>query len=80
MFNRWIEEGLLEVLAAEGIGCIAFSPLAQGLLAGRYLDGIPDDSRAASPHGFLGVKGSPKNGESALPQRNRRRGARPWPR
>ena len=53
MFNRWIEDGLLEVLAAEGIGCIAFSPLAQGLLAGRYLEGIPDVSRAASAHGFL---------------------------
>jgi L-glyceraldehyde 3-phosphate reductase len=47
MLNRWIEEGLLDVLAEEGIGCIAFSPLAQGLLTSRYLDGIPDDSRAA---------------------------------
>jgi len=53
MFNRWIEDGLLDVLAEEGIGCIAFSPLAQGLLTDRYLDGIPQDSRAAKPHGFL---------------------------
>jgi L-glyceraldehyde 3-phosphate reductase len=47
MLNRWVEEGLLDVLAEEGIGCIAFSPLAQGLLTSRYLNGIPDDSRAA---------------------------------
>lgn len=53
MFNRWIEEGLLNVLAEEGIGCIAFVPLAQGLLTDRYLQGIPADSRAAKPHGFL---------------------------
>jgi L-glyceraldehyde 3-phosphate reductase len=53
MFNRWIEDGLLEVLADEGIGCIVFSPLAQGMLTNRYLDGIPADSRAGKPHGFL---------------------------
>jgi L-glyceraldehyde 3-phosphate reductase len=53
MFQRWIENGLLQVLEEEGIGCIAFSPLAQGLLTDRYLAGIPDDSRAAKPHGFL---------------------------
>ena len=53
MFDRWIEDGLLELLQEEGIGCIAFSPLAQGLLTDRYLAGIPDDSRAAKPHGFL---------------------------
>src|SRR5436305_2951895 len=47
MFNRWIEDGLLDVLEEAGAGCIAFSPLAQGLLTGRYLDGIPHDSRAA---------------------------------
>jgi L-glyceraldehyde 3-phosphate reductase len=47
MFNRWIEGGLLDVLDREGVGCIAFSPLAQGLLTNRYLDGIPADSRAA---------------------------------
>ncbi|MGD0089533.1 MAG: L-glyceraldehyde 3-phosphate reductase [Planctomycetota bacterium] len=53
MFNRWIEDKLLDVLGAEGIGCIAFCPLAQGLLTSRYLAGIPADSRAAKPHGFL---------------------------
>jgi L-glyceraldehyde 3-phosphate reductase len=45
MFNRWIERGLLDVLEREGVGTIVFSPLAQGLLTGRYLDGVPDDSR-----------------------------------
>lgn len=53
MFNRWIEDGLLDVLEEEGIGCIVFSPLAQGLLTNKYLDGIPEGSRAAKPHGFL---------------------------
>lgn len=53
MFNRWVEDGLLETLADEGIGCIPFSPLAQGLLTNKYLGGIPEDSRAAKPHGFL---------------------------
>jgi L-glyceraldehyde 3-phosphate reductase len=48
MFNRWIEEGLTEVLETEGIGTIPFSPLAQGLLTNKYLNGIPKDSRAAS--------------------------------
>ena len=47
MFNRWIEDRLLDVLGAEGIGCIAFSVLAQGLLTDRYLDGIPPGSRAS---------------------------------
>ena len=47
MLNRWIEEGLLDVLEAEGVGAIAFSPLAQGLLTDRYLAGVPEDSRAA---------------------------------
>jgi L-glyceraldehyde 3-phosphate reductase len=53
MFNRWIEGGLLDVLQAEGIGCIVFSPLAQGLLTDKYLQGIPEGSRASKPHGFL---------------------------
>ncbi len=53
MFNRWIEDGLLDVLKEEGIGCIAFSPLAQGLLTDKYLGGIPEGSRASKPHGFL---------------------------
>ncbi len=47
MFNRWIEGGLLDVLGEHGVGCIGFSPLAQGLLTDRYLDGIPEDSRLA---------------------------------
>ncbi len=47
MLNRWVEEGLLDVLAEQGVGCIAFSPLAQGMLTDRYLDGIPEGSRAA---------------------------------
>jgi L-glyceraldehyde 3-phosphate reductase len=47
LFNRWIEPDLLDVLDDEGIGCIAFSPLGQGMLTNRYLDGIPEDSRAA---------------------------------
>ena len=53
MFRRWVEDGLLDVLSAEGIGCIAFSPLAQGLLTSKYLAGVPEDSRAAKQHGFL---------------------------
>jgi L-glyceraldehyde 3-phosphate reductase len=53
MFDRWVEGGLLEVLAEEGVGCIAFSPLAQGLLTEKYLHGIPEGSRASKPHGFL---------------------------
>jgi L-glyceraldehyde 3-phosphate reductase len=53
MFNRWIEDELLDVLSEEGIGCIVFSPLAQGLLTDKYLTGIPAGSRAAKPHGFL---------------------------
>ena len=47
MLNRWIEGGLLDVLGAEGVGCIAFTPLAQGILTARYLDGIPAGSRAS---------------------------------
>jgi L-glyceraldehyde 3-phosphate reductase len=47
LINRWIEEGLLDVLQEEGLGCIAFSPLAQGMLTSRYLGGVPEDSRAA---------------------------------
>src|SRR5438876_4765431 len=52
MLNRGIERGLLAVLREQEIGCIAFSPLAQGLLTVRYLSGIPADSRAAKPHRF----------------------------
>ncbi len=53
MFNRWIEDGLTDVLAEEGVGCIAFSPLAQGVLTDRYLKEIPADSRAGKPGTFL---------------------------
>ena len=53
MLNRWVEDGLLDVLDEEGVGCIVFSPLAQGMLTTKYLDGIPSDSRAGKAHGFL---------------------------
>lgn len=53
MFDRWIEGGLTDVLKNEGVGAIAFSPLAQGLLTNRYLNGIPSDSRAGKPGTFL---------------------------
>lgn len=53
MLNRWIEDGLLELLEKEGCGCICFSPLAQGLLSGRYLDGIIPKGSRASKGGFL---------------------------
>ncbi len=53
MFERSPENKLLNLLLSKGIGCIAFSPLAQGLLTDRYLTGIPQDSRASKPHGFL---------------------------
>jgi L-glyceraldehyde 3-phosphate reductase len=56
MFERWVEESLLDVVESEGIGLIAFSPLAQGLLTDRYLHGIPEGSRASKPHGFLKQK------------------------
>jgi L-glyceraldehyde 3-phosphate reductase len=51
MFNRWIEGGLLDALEAEGIGCIAFSALAQGLLSDKYLNGVPPDARPNRPGG-----------------------------
>ena len=53
MMDRWVEEGLLDLLEKEGVGCIPFSPLEQGLLTNKYLGGIPAESRAAKPHGFL---------------------------
>jgi len=53
MFDRWVENELLDVLEKNGIGSIAFSPLAQGLLTDRYLKGIPNGSRASKAHGFL---------------------------
>lgn len=53
MFERWVENGLLDVLEKDGVGCIPFSPLAQGLLTNKYLNGIPEDSRAHKSTGFL---------------------------
>ena len=53
MFNRWVEDGLTDLLKEEGVGSIAFVPLAQGLLTNRYLNGIPEDSRALKPNSFL---------------------------
>lgn len=53
LLDRWIENGLLNVLEDNGVGCIVFSPLAQGLLTNRYLNGIPEDSRAHKAHGYL---------------------------
>lgn len=53
MFNRWVEDGLLDVLESNGVGSVVFSPLFQGLLTDKYLNGIPKDSRAAKSHGFL---------------------------
>jgi L-glyceraldehyde 3-phosphate reductase len=52
LLNRWVEDGLLDVLDEEGIGCIAFSPLAQGLLTDRYLNGVPETARAAQSGSF----------------------------
>jgi len=53
MFNRWVEDGLLDTLEKNGVGSVVFSPLFQGLLTDKYLKGIPEDSRAAKSHGFL---------------------------
>lgn len=53
MYERWVEDGLLDVLEKEGVGCIPFSPLAQGLLSNKYLKGIPKNSRAARNNTFL---------------------------
>ncbi|MFT3675834.1 MAG: L-glyceraldehyde 3-phosphate reductase [Chitinophagaceae bacterium] len=55
MLERWVENGLLNVLEEYGVGCIPFSPLAQGLLTDKYLKGIPADSRASKAHGFLQI-------------------------
>ena len=80
MFDRWIEGGLTEVLEREGIGCIAFSPLAQGLLSDKYLAGIPQGSRASTPHGFLRPEHVTRT-RSAGPEAERdREGPEPEPR
>jgi L-glyceraldehyde 3-phosphate reductase len=62
MLNRWVENGLMQVLGEDGVGCIAFCPLAQGQLTNRYLSGIPADSRAGKPGTFL-------NSDAITPQR-----------
>jgi L-glyceraldehyde 3-phosphate reductase len=54
MLNRWIEDGLLDALESQGVGCIVFSPLAQGLLTDRYLGGVPEGSRASKPGTIAG--------------------------
>jgi len=64
LLNRWVEQGLLQVLEQQGIGCIAFSPLAQGLLSSRYLHGLPDQSRAAADGSFRRSMLSERNLES----------------
>jgi L-glyceraldehyde 3-phosphate reductase len=76
MFNRWIEGGLLDVLEREGVGCIAFSPLAQGLLTSKYLDGVPADSRVRRGQAFSEDLITPENIERAraLNEIARRRG------
>ena len=56
IFNRWVEKDLLAALERDGVGCITFSPLAQGMLTNKYLHGVPADSRAAKPSGFLKVE------------------------
>ena len=56
MFERWVEDGLLDTLAREGVGCIAYSPLAQGALTDRYLNGIPEGSRASRKGTTIGER------------------------
>ncbi len=70
MFERWVEEGLLDVLEEHGVGCIPFSPLAQGMLTDRYLKGIPSDSRAAKSHGFLKTEEITENRLKQISQLN----------
>ena len=76
LLNRWVEEGLLDVLDEQGIGCIAFSPLAQGLLSDRYLKGLPENSRASLDGSFRKAMLSEQNLASvrALNDIARRRG------
>ena len=70
MFERWVEGGLLDVLQEEGVGCIPFSPLAQGLLTDKYLKGIPGDSRAAKQHGHLQENQVTENAIAKIQQLN----------
>jgi len=64
MLNRWIEDALLDTAAAEGFGLIAFSPLAQGVLTGKYMDGVPSDSRAGKGNPFLANRINPAHVEA----------------
>ena len=82
MLNRWIEEELLDVLAETGVGCIAFSPLAQGMLTSKYLDGIPEGSRASRDTSLSPDLLSEKNLDHvrALNDDGASSGARRWPR
>jgi L-glyceraldehyde 3-phosphate reductase len=61
MFNRWIEPELLDVLGREGVGCIAFSPLAQGMLTDKYINGVPEDSRVRRGQNFSEDLVTPEN-------------------
>lgn len=70
MLERWVEDGLMDVLGENGVGCIPFSPLAQGLLTNKYLNGIPADSRAAKSHGFLQVEQVSKENINKVRQLN----------
>ena len=63
MLNRWVEDGLLDTLAELGLGCIAFSPLAQGLLTTKYLNGVPEGSRATRSVSFSPELITPENVE-----------------
>jgi L-glyceraldehyde 3-phosphate reductase len=76
LLNRWVEDGLLDVLVEEGLGCIAFSPLAQGLLTTKYLNGVPESSRAAQDGSFRKAMLSERNLRSvrALSEIAQRRG------
>ena len=79
MLNRWIESELLDVLQQEGLGCIAFSPLAQGLLTSKYLKGVPTASRAAENGSFQKRMVSEKNLETCARWiESRRSAARAW--
>ena len=78
MVNRWIEDdGLLDTLEAEGIGAIVFSPLAQGMLTDKYLNGVPSDSRAASARSFDPKMLTPENLERVRQLERDRQAARP---
>jgi L-glyceraldehyde 3-phosphate reductase len=76
MFFRWVEDGLLDVLGEDGIGGIAFCPLAQGLLTDRYLHGIPSDSRASKPYSFLKKKDIDEHGLGQVNALNKLAGER----